>query len=114
MSGGGLGLPARFHFRTDLTVQARDINYGNHLGHDAAVSLLHEARRRWLAAAGYDEVGHGGAGLIMLELEVHYGARRSGPTACGWTWPSAVLAPPAASSATGSAGPARRCCGPAR
>lgn len=75
MSGGGLGLPSRFHFRTDLTVQARDINYGNHLGHDAAVSLLHEARRRWLAAAGYDEAGGSGAGLIMLELEVRYAAQ---------------------------------------
>ena len=68
-------MPSRFHFRTDLTVQARDINYGNHLGHDAAVSLLHEARRRWLAAAGYDEAGSSGAGLIMLELEVHYAAQ---------------------------------------
>lgn len=75
MSGGGLGLPSRFHFRADLTVQARDINYGNHLGHDAAVSLLHEARRRWLAAAGYDEAGGSGAGLIMLELEVRYAAQ---------------------------------------
>jgi len=74
MSRERLQLPAHLPFGTDLTVQARDINYGNHLGHDAAVSLLHEARRRWLAAAGYDEVGHGGAGLIMLELEVHYGA----------------------------------------
>lgn len=74
MSRGNLGLPPRLDFGTDLTVQARDINYGGHLGHDAAVSLLHEARRRWLAAAGYDEAGVGGAGLIMLELEVHYAA----------------------------------------
>ncbi len=74
MSRHALLLPERFDFATDLTVQARDINYGGHLGHDAAVSLLHEARRRWLAAAGYDEAGHGGAGLIMLELDVRYGA----------------------------------------
>ncbi len=74
MSRHALTLPARFDFATDITVQARDINYGGHLGHDAAVSLLHEARRRWLAAAGYDEAGHGGAGLIMLELDVRYGA----------------------------------------
>lgn len=66
--------PARFDFATDITVQARDINYGGHLGHDAAVSLLHEARRRWLAAAGYDEAGRHGAGLIMIELEVRYAA----------------------------------------
>lgn len=74
MNRQGLTLPPRFDFAADLAVQARDINYGGHLGHDAAVSLLHEARRRWLAAAGYDEAGVGGAGLIMLELEVHYGA----------------------------------------
>lgn len=74
MSRHALTLPARFDFATDITVQASDINYGGHLGHDAAVSLLHEARRRWLAAAGYDEGGHGAAGLIMLELDVRYGA----------------------------------------
>ena len=74
MTRHGLNLPPRYEFRTELTVQARDINYGGHLGHDAAVSLLHEARRRWLAAAGYDEAGGGGAGQILLELEVHYGA----------------------------------------
>lgn len=74
MSRHVLALPASFDFVTDVTVQARDINYGGHLGHDAAVSLLHEARRRWLATAGYDEAGHGGAGLIMLELDVRYGA----------------------------------------
>ncbi len=74
MNRHGLTLPSRYEFHTELTVQARDINYGGHLGHDAAVGLLHEARRRWLAAAGYDEAGVGGAGLIMLELEVHYGA----------------------------------------
>lgn len=66
--------PTGFDFATDITVQARDINYGGHLGHDAAISLLHEARRRWLAAAGYDEAGRDGAGLIMIELEVRYGA----------------------------------------
>lgn len=74
MSRDRLALPPRLDFVTTVTVQARDINYGGHLGHDAAVSLLHEARRRWLARAGYDEAGLGGAGLIMLELEVHYGA----------------------------------------
>ena len=74
MTRHAITLPARVDFTTDITVQARDINYGGHLGHDAAVSLLHEARRRWLAAAGYDEAGHGGAGLIMLELDVRYGA----------------------------------------
>lgn len=48
MSRVGLSLPSQFDFGTELAVQASDINYGGHLGHDAAVSLLHEARRRWL------------------------------------------------------------------
>ncbi|WP_440940079.1 acyl-CoA thioesterase [Immundisolibacter sp.] len=74
MSARRLALPERLPFVCTLTVQARDINYGGHLGHDAAVSLLHEARRRWLAAAGFDEADSAGAGLIMLELEVHYAA----------------------------------------
>ena len=74
MSARPLALPERLPFVCTLTVQARDINYGGHLGHDAAVSLLHEARRRWLAAAGFDEADSAGAGLIMLELEVHYAA----------------------------------------
>ncbi|MFZ5491124.1 MAG: acyl-CoA thioesterase [Pseudomonadota bacterium] len=74
MSRHARELSAGFDFATDITVQARDINYGGHLGHDAAVSLLHEARRRWLAAAGYDEAGRDGAGLIMVELEVRYAA----------------------------------------
>lgn len=74
VSRRALLLPERFHFATYITVQARDINYGGHLGHDAAVSLLHEARCRWLAAAGYDEAVQNGPGLIMLELDVRYTA----------------------------------------
>lgn len=72
MSTRQLELPAHRPFVCTLPVQARDINYGGHLGHDAAVGLLHEARRRWLAAVGFDETACAGAGLIMLELEVHY------------------------------------------
>ena len=30
--------------RHPLTVRVTDMNYGRHLGHDALVSLLHEAR----------------------------------------------------------------------
>ena len=90
MSRHALTLPARFDFATDITVQARDINYGGHLGHDAAVSLLHETRGiglgPWAPQAAAEpasggtvrrtvgEAGHGGAGLIMLELDVRYGA----------------------------------------
>lgn len=36
--------------RHPLTVRVTDMNYGRHLGHDALVSLLHEARMQAFAA----------------------------------------------------------------
>lgn len=44
-----LPLPENILFRTRLTVQIGDINYGNHLANDAVLRLCHEARIRWLA-----------------------------------------------------------------
>ena len=39
-------------FTTTLDVRISDINYGNHLGHDSLISLLHEARMRFLKQTG--------------------------------------------------------------
>lgn len=57
-----------------LEVRVGDVNDGGHLGHDAVLALTHEARRRWLAEAGFSEVDAGGAGLIMLETRASYRA----------------------------------------
>ena len=38
-------------FISTQTVRIADINYGNHLGHDRLVSLLHQARVEALAPA---------------------------------------------------------------
>ena len=51
-----LELPDRFHFRTSLTVRVTDLNYGRHLGNDAVLGLLHEARVRFLRSLGYAEL----------------------------------------------------------
>lgn len=68
-------LPAVLPFRTTLTVQAGDINAGGHLGHDHAVTLLHELRVRWLAACNASEAGTPAApGIIVRTLGVHYHA----------------------------------------
>jgi acyl-CoA thioesterase FadM len=48
------------------------MNYGNHLGNDALVSILHEARVKWLNSMNYTELNVEGAGLIMGELVVSY------------------------------------------
>lgn len=57
-----------------LTVRITDINYGNHLGNDALVGLIHEARVQWLNQLGYSELDIGGTGIIMKDLAVQFKA----------------------------------------
>ena len=59
-------------FETSIRLRIADINYGNHLGHDALISLLHDARMQWLAQWGYTELQAGGLGLILADLMVSY------------------------------------------
>jgi acyl-CoA thioester hydrolase len=61
---------------TTVTVPVRitDINYGNHLGNDSLVSILHEARMHWLTAHGISELKIDVTGLIMAALSVDYRA----------------------------------------
>lgn len=61
-------------FRITIPVRVTDINYGNHLGNDSLVSILHEARMRWLHSHSLGELDAGGAGMIMVELHVQYKA----------------------------------------
>ena len=39
-------LPEQFPFATEIPIRISDINYGNHLGNDAVLSLAQEARVR--------------------------------------------------------------------
>lgn len=56
----------------DIPVRISDINYGNHLGNDALVSILHEARVQWLRSLNFTELNIDGVGLIMSELAVQF------------------------------------------
>ena len=62
-----------------LHVRITDINYGNHVGNDAFVALIHEARMQWLHQYNFTELNIEGTGLIMSDLlfefksEVFYG-----------------------------------------
>jgi acyl-CoA thioester hydrolase len=67
-----LETPAHKIFTTDIPVRITDINYGNHVGNDALVSIVHEARMQWLSANNYTELNIGGAALIMADLAVEY------------------------------------------
>ena len=44
---------AAFVFRTELDVRITDINYGRHVGNDALLGLLHEARLRFWRISGF-------------------------------------------------------------
>jgi acyl-CoA thioesterase FadM len=74
MPSNRIVLPDSFPFATRISVRITDINYGQHLGNDALVSLLHEARVRFLAHYGFSEKDAGGPGLIMRNLEVAFSA----------------------------------------
>ncbi len=56
----------------NIPVRITDINYGNHLGNDALVSIIHEARVQWLQTNNYTELNVEGVGLIMSDLAVEY------------------------------------------
>jgi acyl-CoA thioesterase FadM len=55
-----------------IPVRITDINYGNHLGNDALVSILHEARVHWLTSLYYTELNIEERSIIMNELVVNY------------------------------------------
>ena len=67
-------IPASRIFTASIPVRITDINYGNHLGNDALVSIIHEARMLWLESGKFTELNIGGAALIMSELAVEYKA----------------------------------------
>ena len=55
-----------------IPVIISDVNYGNHVGNDSIVSILHEARVKWLNQYNYTELNIDGIGLIMSDLEIEF------------------------------------------
>ncbi|HSH48012.1 MAG TPA: thioesterase family protein [Halomonas sp.] len=64
-----------------LTVRITDMNYGRHLGHDAVISLLHEARANALEALGLSEADMGGYPSVAADIAVQYQAEARWPDA---------------------------------
>ncbi|MBK7541203.1 MAG: thioesterase family protein [Candidatus Competibacteraceae bacterium] len=67
-----LELPAGFPFSTDLPIRITDINYAGHLGNDGVLGLLHEARFRFMAHHGLQELKVEGLGLIITDSAIVY------------------------------------------
>ena len=59
-------------FTTTISVRIGDINFGGHVGNDAILSIVHEARVQMLASHGYDELNAGGNSLIMADVMIAY------------------------------------------
>lgn len=65
-------IPNHKIFATEIAVRITDINYGNHVGNDAFVRIIHEARVQWLTSNNYTELNIEGTSLIMADLAVEY------------------------------------------
>ena len=55
-----------------IPVRIGDINYGNHVGNDAFVGIIHEARMQWLKQYDYTELKVERIGLIMSDLAIEF------------------------------------------
>lgn len=69
-----LDLPQKVFFTTEIPVRITDINYGGHLGNDSLLSILHEARVRFLKKHGFTESNLGGVGILMSDAILVYKA----------------------------------------
>ena len=64
----------QYCYSTQLTVRVTDINGANHLGNDSMISMISEARARFLFEFGITETVSNGIGIIVTDLATTYKA----------------------------------------
>ncbi len=69
-----IDMPENYIFSTEIPIRISDINYGGHLGNDAVLSMVHEARLRFLKYFHYTEFDVDGLGIIMTDSAIMYRA----------------------------------------
>jgi acyl-CoA thioesterase FadM len=62
----------QYCYSTQLTVRVTDINAANHLGNDSMISMISEARARFLFEFGIKETQEDGIGIIVTDLATTY------------------------------------------
>lgn len=69
-----IDLPERFNFTAELPVRVSDLNYGGHVGNDAILTIMQEARVKYYRQLGFkDEVSfHGSIGQIVTDAAIQY------------------------------------------
>jgi len=64
----------QFCYSTHLTVRITDINGANHLANDSMISMISEARARFLFDFGIEETTAEGPGIMVTDLATTYKA----------------------------------------
>jgi acyl-CoA thioester hydrolase len=64
--------PATFPFSCSIPVRITDINYGGHVGNNAILSIVHEARMFYLKNMGYSEMDFAGVAMIMSDVGIEF------------------------------------------
>jgi len=72
MNRARLDLPKEFNFHVSIPIRITDINYGGHVGNDTVLTLLHEARMKFLHHYNYSEMDFSGVGLIMKDVTIEF------------------------------------------
>lgn len=72
MSRIKITLPEQISFTATIPVRITDLNYGNHVGNDAVLSIIHEARMQFLSHHGFTELNCAGVGLIMSDVGIEF------------------------------------------
>ncbi len=67
-----LELPEKFSFQTEITILVSHINYGGHLGNDSLLSVLQEARVRFLKSIGQSELEFYSHSMIMSDVAIAF------------------------------------------
>jgi acyl-CoA thioester hydrolase len=66
-----IDMPEKLGFNTQIPVRVTDVNYGGHVGNDAILSIIHQARINFLHSVGFEERG-AETGLIMADAALVY------------------------------------------
>lgn len=65
-------VPETFPFSTNIPVRITDLNYGNHVGNDSILTLIHEARMQFLKHYHLSELDFAGVDLIMGDVAIEF------------------------------------------
>lgn len=63
-----------FRYTTSMVVRSTDVNFGNHVGNDQMITLVSEARSRFLFEYGVPEASPDGIGIVITDLATVYRA----------------------------------------